>query len=263
MYEPAEVLQQVDDNLALVLLFGGLSFGSLFVYFYETARLGVLHRCAPLTLLAVTVFLAHDGNFVANFDDWWNTYDHWLFKGFWAALVVTTCFELVFLATIVRFGRAEMAPRLTQRQFAGACAGGVLAAIAIWGLLKANIDDPMYLVSFMLTITWCLPSISTLLLRRGVRRGMSVRQMWAYCGMALGYVLLTTIVFEIRDFWFLAVCALTMAWGLLALWAVRRAPAWEPDATANRPDGLEPLALRGSGEVSPRTGQATEVASSS
>lgn len=237
MYEPAEVFQQIDDNLALVLLFGGLSFGCLFVYFWETARLGFLHRCAPMTLMAASVFIAHDGNFVANFGDWWNTYDHWLFKGFWAALVVTTCFELVFLYAIVRFGREEMAPGLSQRQFTLACIGGVVAAIAGWGLFKANFDDPLYLVSFMLTITWCLPSISSLLLRRGVRRGMSVRQLRAYCGMALGYVLLTTIVFEFREFWFLAVCALTLGWGLLALWAVGRAPEWEgaPAATVGAP----------------------------
>ena len=234
MYEPSEIFRQIDDNLALVLIFGGLSFGCLFVYFYETARLGVLHRCAPMTLIAASVFIAHDGNFVINFDDWFNTYDHWLFKGFWAALVVTTCFELFFLRTIIRYGREEMAPNLSQRDFTLACLGGVGAAIVAWAAFKESVNDPLYLISFMLTIFWCLPSISALYMRRGVRRGMSVRQLWAYCGMTLGYVLLTIVVFEFHALWWIALCALTLGWGVLMLWAVSRAPAWEPERVTPR-----------------------------
>jgi hypothetical protein len=235
MYEASEVLQRIDDNLALVLIFGGLSVGCLFVYFWETARLGFAHRVAPMTLLAVSVFVAHDGNFVINFEDWWSTYDHWLFKGFWIALVLTTCFELVFLYAIIRFGREEMAPRLSQRDFTLACIGGTLAAIGGWAVIKENVEDPLYLISFMLTIFWCLPSIGALYMRRGVRRGMSVRQLRAYCGMTLGYVLLTIVVFEFHAFWWIALCAITLAWGVLMLWAVSRAPAWEPERVT--PDG--------------------------
>jgi hypothetical protein len=234
MYDASEVLQRIDDHLALVLVFGGLSFGCLFVYFYETARLGFAHRCAPMTLLAVSVFVVHDGNFVINFSDWFNKYDHWLFKGFWAALVLTTCFELVFLWTIIKFGREEMAPRLSQRQFTLACLGGVVVAAVAWAAFKVNIDDPLYLISFMLTIFWCLPSITTLYMRRGVRRGMSVRQLWAYCGMTLGYVLLTIVVFQFHAFWWIALCAVTLGWGGLMLWAVSRAPAWEPEPVTPR-----------------------------
>ena len=226
MYDPERVLALVDDNLLGVLLFGGLSFGCLFVYFYETARLGFRDRCAPLTLLAVGVFIAHDANFVVNFDDWFHTYDHWLLKGFWAALVLTTCVELVFLSQIIRFGREEMAPRLSQPMWTLACLGGVVACIAGWGLLKETIDDPLYLVSFLLTITWCLPAISALYLRRGVRRGLSVLQLAMYCGMALGYVMLTVVVFEFDSFWWIAVCTVTLVWGALMLAAVARAPAW-------------------------------------
>jgi uncharacterized membrane protein len=234
MYDASEVLQRIDDHLALVLIFGGLSFGCLFVYFYETARLGFAHRCAPMTLLAVSVFVVHDGNFVINFDDWFNGYDHWLFKGFWAALVVTTCFELVFLWTIIKFGREEMAPRLSQRDFTFACLGGVVAAAAGWAAFKESIDDPLYLISFMLTIFWCLPSISTLYMRRGVRRGMSVRQLWAYCGMTLGYVLLTIVVFQFHAFWWIALCTVTLGWGVGMLLAVSRAPSWEPEIATPR-----------------------------
>lgn len=241
------MLRLVDDNLVLVLAFGGMSFGALFVYFWETARLGVRHRCAPMTLMAATVFLAHDGNFVINAEDWWSGYDHWLLKGFWLALVVTTCFELFYLATIVRFGRDETAGRLSQAQWTLACVGAAVAAMIGWGLLKEHIDDPLYLTSFMLTITWCLPSISTLLLRRGVRRGLSLLQVQSYWVMALGYVLLTTIVFDFTAFWWLAVCALTLAWGALVIVLVSRAPAWEAPAVEWEPrtmkeERLDPVA---------------------
>ena len=230
MYDPHEVLRLVDQRTALVLLFGGLSFGCLFVYFIETARLGFRHQVAPMTLTAVTAFIAHDGNFVVNFDDWFHKYDHWLLKGFWLALVVTTCFELVFLRAIVRFGREELAPGSSQQQFTAVCMGALIAGMALWSVFKASIDDPLYLTTFMLTIAWCLPSSTALFLRRGIRRGISVRQLQAYWGMALGYVLLTIVVFEFRTFWWIALCTVTLAWGAVLAWAVSRAPAWEPPA---------------------------------
>jgi len=244
VYDPHEVLRLVDERTALVLLFGGLSFGCLFVYFIETARLGFRHRVAPMTLTAVTAFVAHDGNFVLNVDDWFSTYDHWLLKGFWLALVITTCLELVFLATIIRYGREEMAPHLSQPQFITVSMGALVAAVSLWAVFKANVDDPLYLTTFLLTITWCLPSLTALHLRRGVRRGMSVRQLVAYCGMTLGYVLLTIVVFEFRSFWWIALCAVTLAWGVAITWSVSRAPAWEPAPAARAPrltPGVEPV----------------------
>jgi len=234
VYDASEVLRLVDDHVALVLLFGALSFGCLFVYFIETARLGFRHQAAPMTLTAVTAFVAHDGNFVLNAGDWFDGYDHWLLKGFWAALVVTTCIELVFLSTVIRYGREEIAPNLTQPQFTGACLAALVAAISLWAVFKASIDDPLYLTTFMLTIAWCLPSITALYLRRGVRRGMSTRQLVAYVGMTLGYVLLTIVVFELRELWWIALCTLTVAWGTIMAVAVSRAPAWEADTAPRR-----------------------------
>lgn len=234
MYDAHHVLSLIDDHTLLVLLFGGLSFGCLFVYYGETARLGARHGVAPMTLTAVATFMPHDGNFVLNFDDWFSGYDHWLLQGFWLALVITTGMEVLFLSQVIRNGREEMAPHLTQPQFTGVCLGGMVAGAALWAVLKANIDDPLYLTTFMLTITWCLPSMTTLYLRRGIRRGISVRQIAAYWGMALGYVLLTTIVFEFREGWYLVLCGLTLAWGAGLGALVARAPAWEPGRAAGR-----------------------------
>lgn len=165
-----------------------------------------------------------------------------MLKGFWLALLITTCFELVFLATIIRFGREEIAPHLSQPQFTAVCIGALVVAVALWAVFKANVDDPLYLTTFLLTITWCLPSLTALHLRRGVRRGMSVRQLVAYCGMALGYVLLTIVVFEFHSFWWIALCVVTLAWGAVVAWAVSRSPAWEPPAARSRLTGVaEPL----------------------
>src|SRR5262249_32370640 len=143
---------------------------------------------------------------------WFNTYDHWLLKGFWLALVITTCVEFVFLTAIVRYGREEVAPHLTQQQWQAMCGVALIGGIALWSVVKANIDDPLYLTTFLLTITWCLPSTTALYLRRGIRRGISMRQVVSYWFMALGYILLTTIVFEFHEFWWIALCVLTQAW---------------------------------------------------
>jgi hypothetical protein len=225
MYDAHEVLRLVDDRTVLVLLFGGLSFGSLFVYFGETMRLGFADRVAPMTLLATTTFVAHDGNFVLNFDDWFNGYDHWLLKGFWLALVITTGIELVFLWTITRFGREEIAPGLSQQQFTIACGLALVAAVSLWAVFKTSVDDPLYLTSFMLTIAWCLPSATTLYLRRGARRGLSTRQAAGYWFMALGDVLLTIVVFEFHDFWWIAMCAVILIWGAVMWRLIARLPA--------------------------------------
>lgn len=235
MYDAHHVLSLIDDHTLLVLLFGGLSFGCLFVYYGETARLGARHRVAPMTLTAVAAFMPHDGNFVLNYRDWFDGYDHWLLKGFWLALVITTAMEGLFLSQIIRFGREEIAPHLSQPQFMGLCFGSVAGGIALWAVLKANVDDPLYLTTFMLTITWCLPSMTTLYLRRGVRRGISVRQVGAYWGMALGYILLTTIVLDFREAWWLVLCGVTLAWGAALGVLVARAPDWEPAAAGSRP----------------------------
>lgn len=235
MYDAHHVLRLIDDHTLLVLLFGGLSFGCLFVYYGETARLGARHRVAPMTLTAVAAFMPHDGNFVLNYDDWFHGYDHWLLKGFWLALVITTAMEGLFLSQVIRFGREEVAPHLSQPQFMGLCLGSVAGGSALWAVLKANVDDPLYLTTFMLTITWCLPSMTTLYLRRGVRRGISVRQVGAYWGMALGYILLTTVVLDFREAWWLVLCGVTLVWGAALGGLVARAPAWEPEVAGARP----------------------------
>ena len=65
-----------------------------------------------MPLICTVFYLVHDASFVYRFDEWFNTYDHWYVKLFWAALVLTVAFELVFLSQFIRYGRKELAPNV-------------------------------------------------------------------------------------------------------------------------------------------------------
>ena len=215
----------MDHHVALTLLFGGLALCCNFFYFWEAARCAARDRCAPMTVWATAVFLAHDGSYLVNAHRWFSTYDHWFPILFWVALIVTTGFDLVFLAQTARYGRSEIAPRLSQRAYELVLAGAVVAAIAIWTVVKRSLDDPMYLTSFTITIALCLPSATTLLLRRGGGRGQSVRQYVAFTGMASAWFACNMLVFgpAFKGFPYVALFVLIVVWGVGQTSALHRA----------------------------------------
>jgi hypothetical protein len=235
MYDPAAVLQHVSDHPVPVLLFGGIAIIANLVYYTETYRLAARDACMPLTLLAVATFLPHDGNYVLNADKWFNDYDHWFPILFWVALIVTITFALAFLRQIVVHGRKELALPIDQTRWTALCIAAVVAGSVLWGVLKANIDDDLYLLTFMLTITWCAVSGAGLLLRRGTSRGQSVRQWTAYTVMASGFFLCSQFLGDgFHGLGWYSLSAVTILGGVGMVIAVSRAPAYRP-ATALSP----------------------------
>jgi len=170
MYQPAEVLRYVSDHAVLVVLLGGITLLCNFVYFGEAARLGFRNRCAPMALWGTAIFLAHDGNYLLDYGKC-STLRPLVPETVLVALCVTFTFELVFFSQIVRFGRAEFAPALSQRMWTLYCVGAVAAGVIGWAIVKRVLDDDLYLVSFMVTILLCGPSSMPIMMRRGTRRG--------------------------------------------------------------------------------------------
>lgn len=249
-YDPDVVLANVSDHAVLALVLGGLALVSNFVFFTETARLAARHRRAPLALLGVAVFLPHDLNYVLNAGDWFGRYSHWFCQLFWVALIATSAFEVLFLVQIVRFGRAELAPGLSQAQFTAVCLAAVVLGAGAWGLVKSAIDDPLYLISFLVTATLCVPAGASVLLRRPDRGGQSRRQWLAFCGIPAGYLPLSLVVFgdAFDDVLWIFLSVATLLGGFMLVWAVRPRAA-RADRGHRSP--------RGDAPTSPRRSRAT------
>jgi hypothetical protein len=241
MYDPGVVLAQVSNNAVLIVALGALALLCNWYYFFECARLARRDRCAPMALWATTVFVGHDGSYLLKFNDWFHHYDHWFPKLFWVGLIVTFSFEVTFFVQTIRFGRKEFAPTLNEVQWTAYCAGALITGIVFWAVVKHYLNDPLYLLTFLVTFGMCAPATIPLIVRRGNRTGVGVRQMWAYLGIGVGYVLLTTGILRgafTAPIWILG-CIVCAALATIMLVFVYRLP--NPDATgelAGRPDLL-------------------------
>lgn len=242
MYEVGTTLQAVDDNVVLFLALGALALLCNWLYFFECARLGRRDRCAPMALWATTVFMGHDGSYLLNYHDWFTTYDHWFPQLFWLGLVVTFTFECIFFVQTVRYGRAELAPGMTQAQWTAYCLGALTTGVVFWSVTRSYLDDPLYLMTFLVTFGMCAPATIALMVRRGSRRGVGARLLWAYLGIGVFYIALTTIVMgdAFREpVWLLgsAVCVV-LATFMLVLFRGLPAFAPTPDASVEPRQGL-------------------------
>lgn len=192
MYDKATVLQQVSDNAALFVGLGALALLCNWTYFFECARLAARDRCTPMALWATTVFIGHDGSYLLRFNEWFTPGGHWFPKLFWVGLIVTFSFEVTFFVQTVRWGREEFAPKLTQNQWTAYCFGALITGVVFWAVAKSYLDDPIYLMTFLVTFGMCAPATIALMVKRNTRQGVGIRQMWLYLGIGVFYVGLTT-----------------------------------------------------------------------
>ncbi|MUL65939.1 hypothetical protein BOO86_15795 [Mycobacterium sp. CBMA 234] len=192
MYDKTTVLQQVSDHTVLFVGLGALALLCNWYYFFECARLAARDRCTPMALWATTVFIGHDGSYLLKFPDWFTSDGHWFPKLFWVGLIVTFSFEVTFFVQTVRFGREEMAPTLDQKQWTAYCFGALVTGVVFWAVAKSYLNDPIYLMTFLVTFGMCAPATIPLMVRRGSRKGVGIRQMWLYLGIGVFYVGLTT-----------------------------------------------------------------------
>ncbi|KAA1421915.1 hypothetical protein F0U44_06515 [Nocardioides humilatus] len=229
MYDVGSTLTAVDDNVALFLALGALALLCNWYYFYECARLARRDRCAPMALWATTAFIGHDGSYLLNFDDWFSKYDHWFPQLFWVGLIVTFSFELVFFAQTVLFGRAEIAPGLTQPQWVAYCFGALATGITFWAVVRSYLDDSLYLMTFLVTFGMCAPATIAFMVRRGSRRGVGTGLLVSYLGIGVFYIALTTFVIGgafAEPLWLLG-CAVCVALAVFMLVLYRSLPEWE------------------------------------
>ncbi len=228
-YNAVEALQSIDSNVVWVLLFFAVAAAATFVYLIESFRLTRSHASFASPLPAVGWFAVHDLHFVLLFELWFDVYDHWWVKAWWVALVFTTIIEFALVAMIIRYGRREIAPWASQRQFAGLIVLGTAAIGIIWLLAKSAMDDPLFLISFPITAFWAVPFSTALMLRRNSQRGQSVRLPVCSVFIIGSFQGALWFVDEFfRSPYFLMFTAMGISWSLVNIWLIQRLPAYQP-----------------------------------
>jgi hypothetical protein len=170
MYEPHAFLAQMDRNALPILLICAGSMLANYTLFIESFRVSRRLKMVTMPVFCTLFWLVHDASYVIQYDRWFHGYDHWYTKLFWVALVLTVAWELAFTAQLVAYGREELAPFLSRRQWVGAVAGAVMLSGGTWAALKAYISDDLYVWTFgVALIAYPIFGLATMARRRSVR----------------------------------------------------------------------------------------------
>jgi hypothetical protein len=227
-YDAQRTLEAITDNAVAVIAIGGISIVAMWVFFVEAARMSRRDQVAPMALWMTVLWWPHDGNYLLKFDDWFNVYDHWFMQLFWFAIIVTFVSESLYVAQTIKYGRDELSPGESQRNHTLRMLGALAAGTVSWALLKGALDDPLFLLSFMGTLLWGLPSASALLARRKGTAGQSLLEWQAFSVMAICYSIASIGFFGggfFHSWQYVGICVVASAWSLVVVRQLKRAGA--------------------------------------
>jgi hypothetical protein len=236
-YDPQATLAAITDNAPAIVLIGGVSIVAMWVFFIEAARMSARDRVPPMALWMTVLWWPHDGNYLLSYGDWFTTYDHWFMQLFWFAIIVTFVSESVYVAQTIRYGRDELSPGQTQRAHTVRMLCALAAGVVSWSLLKGALDDPLFLLSFMGTLLWGLPSASALLARRRGPTGMSVLEYQAFSVMTICYSVASIGFFGdpfFRSAPYVGICLVACIWSLVVVHQLKAAGAASSSWSTNR-----------------------------
>lgn len=227
MYDPQLVLDAIDAHKVGIVALAGGALVSNYVWFVAAYQVAKRDRSYSIPLFCTLFWFAHDASYVYRYSDWFNGYGHWFPKLFWVGLVVTTGFEVLFVAQLLRYGRAELAPRLDQRTFTAAVLAAIAISAVLWEVVKGTMADPLYLYSLSFATVAYPPFGMAMVIRRRSRQGQSLLMWLGYLGTAVGWFTASTLWFgpDFRAWRWLALGAISIGWGLVTAWVVHRAPA--------------------------------------
>lgn len=230
MYDPIASLQSIDQHLVPII---GLCVVALifnYAYFGEALRLGFRHRTYSVPASVTLLFLPHDLSYLLQFNKWFVEYDHWFPKLWWVGLLFTASIEGLFFYQLLRYGREEILPQLSQKAYVAVMFLALGAVALAWITVKQMLNDELYLFSFGWTLFFGAPLAISMMVRRNSTRGQS-RWMWiSYMLMAVFYWGATAFIDpHFRSAGWLAVLALALGFATANLWMIGRVPVWRDD----------------------------------
>lgn len=240
-YDPVSALQAIDENTPLILLCLVGALGFSFIYFIIGIRMAIQQRVYVEPFLGASLFFWHDLSFSLNYQTWMTTYNsHWWLMLWTFGLMGTVALEAFLIYQFIKYGRAEIFPEMSQRQFTVLTLVAVAAVGVLWFFVKSALNDPLYFITFAITAFWSTPFHTGVMLRRRSSAGQSV---W----MNLSVMILFTCVsaaFVIavpafRTPIYLAVYAVFVCLPLFNIWLIRQLPS-EPPYPMVRPIAFAP-----------------------
>jgi hypothetical protein len=191
MYDPRQLLAQIDANAPWILGGFGIAMVCQTVWLVECIRLARRERAYTMPLFCTFFWFAHDTGCVARFNEWFNVYDHWFMKFFWLGLLTAVILELIFFYQVVQYGRAELLPWVNARTFVIGLVVVQIGSSATWELFKYIVNDPLYQFSPLLTLISYPFFGAALMLKRHSAFGQNVIMWGAYTAMAVVWMITT------------------------------------------------------------------------
>jgi hypothetical protein len=225
IYDVAGTFANIDANAPRILALGGLSLICNFTFFGSAAYLGFKHKMFTMPLVGTLIFIPHDFHYLLMYDRWFNVYDHWFMKLFFAGLVVTNILELIFFYQTLKWGRKEILPQVSQSAYVAILLVALAAAAIVWVGVKSVLADELWFFSFGWTIWFCIPLVIPMMLRRGSALGQSMLMWLAYIVMAVCW---WAAVWPLDPFFrspvWVGLGVVTVFWGIATIAVMRRLP---------------------------------------
>ena len=114
-----------------------------YIWFFSAYVIARREKVYSIPIFCTLFWFAGDATFVAHYDTWFNTYNHWYVELFWAALLFTVMFEVAYIVQAIQYARKELLPSSSPRQFAALIVAGAVAAVIIWNFINHTMGDPL------------------------------------------------------------------------------------------------------------------------
>ncbi len=229
-YDPHVVLQSVDDHLFAVNAFMTVCLVSTFTYLILSFKTARLHKAYPAPLTAVGWFAIHDAYFVMQWNKWFVEYHHWWLE-FWAvSLIFTSAIEFALCYMVYKYGREELMPRLTQKQFGASIIAALIGIGVVWAMIKPLLNDELCLIAFAVTAWWPPVWTTLLIVKRQSLRGQTRVMIWCLLtnpiGMFGAWYFLDPYF---RSPLWLAFATVTILWAGFNAWLMGKYPDHVPE----------------------------------
>jgi hypothetical protein len=189
LYDPHQLLDLIDQNKWWIL--GGFGIAMIFqwIWLIECIRIAKRDRVYSMPLFCTLFWFAHDSGCVMRFYQWFFVYDHWYLKCFWFGLLTAAIIELIYFAQVVKYGKDELAPGMSTRNFIIGLIVFQIGATITWEYFKYVMADPLYQFSTTPTVISYSLLGAAMMFRRRSTIGQNVTMWWTFTAMTVFWYL--------------------------------------------------------------------------